>query len=206
MTKIKFCGMRRPEDVAAANETKPEYVGFVLAPQFWRHITRETAGALKSALDPEIQAVGVFVDNPFDEVLGYLNDGIIDMAQLHGHEDDDFIRRLQAESGKKVIKAFKIQSAEDIERAYRSPADFVLLDSGTGTGELFDHSLIKGFGRDYFLAGGLSPQNAAEAVSSLRPYAVDVSSGIETDKVKDIEKMRAFAHAVRAANAGTTSL
>lgn len=206
MTKIKFCGMRRIEDVAAANGIKPEYVGFVLAPQFWRHITRGTAGVLKSALDPEIQAVGVFVDNPFDEVLGYLNDGIIDMAQLHGHESDDFIRRLQAESGKKVIKAFKIQSAEDIERAYRSPADFVLLDSGTGTGELFDHSLIRDFGRNYFLAGGLSPQNAAEAVSSLRPYAVDVSSGIETDKVKDIEKMRAFAHAVRAANAGTTSL
>lgn len=197
MTKTKFCGMRRLEDIAAANEIKPEYVGFVLAPQFWRHISRETARVLKAALSPDIQAVGVFVDNPFEEVLSYLRSGIIDIAQLHGQEDDEFIRRLQSESGKKVIKAFKIASAKDIERAYNSPADMVLLDSGTGTGELFDHSLIRGFGRDYFLAGGLDPNNVGAAVRNLTPYAVDVSSGIETEKLKDKEKMRAFAQAVR---------
>lgn len=200
MTRIKFCGMRRPEDIAAANEIKPEYVGFVLAPQFWRHISRETAKALKTALSPEIQAVGVFVDNPFEEVLSYLQSGIIDIAQLHGHEDDEFIKRIQSESGKKVIKAFKITSAEDLELAYNSPADMVLLDSGTGTGELFDHSLIRDFGREYFLAGGLDPENVGKAVRSLAPYAVDVSSGIETNKIKDKEKMRAFAQAVRGRN------
>lgn len=205
MTRIKFCGMRRPEDITVANEIKPEYVGFVLAPRFWRHISRETTKALKTALSPEIQAVGVFVDNPFEEVLSYLQSGIIDIAQLHGHEDNEFIKRIQSESGKKVIKAFKITSAEDLERAYNSPADMVLLDSGTGTGELFDHSLIRGFGREYFLAGGLDPENVGEAVRSLAPYAVDVSSGIETDKIKNKEKMRAFAQAVRT-NAGTTSL
>ena len=197
MTKIKFCGMRRPEDIAAANEIKPEYIGFVLAPQFWRHISRETARALKAALSPDIQAVGVFVDNPFEEVLSYLQSDIIDIAQLHGQEDDEFIRRLQSESGKKVIKAFKITSAGDLERACGSPADMVLLDSGTGTGELFDHSLIRGFGRDYFLAGGLDPHNVGAALRNLTPYAVDVSSGIETEKLKDKEKMRAFAQAVR---------
>lgn len=198
MTKIKFCGMRRMEDIAAANELKPEYIGFVLAPKFWRHVTCDAAAALKAALAPDIQAVGVFVDNPFDEVLSYLKNGIIDIAQLHGHEDDDFIRRLQSESGKQVVKAIKITSPEDLDLAYRSPADIVLLDSGTGTGELFDHSLIRDFGREYFLAGGLDHENVADAVDKLKPYAVDVSSGIETDKIKDIQRMRAFAHAVRA--------
>lgn len=197
MTKIKFCGMRTLDAIAAANEIKPEYVGFVLAPQFWRHISPDTAKDLKSALNPAIKAVGVFVDNPFEEVSYLLESGVIDLAQLHGSEDDSFIRRLQNQAHKPVIKAFKVETAEDVKRAQESPADFVLLDSGTGTGRSFDWTLIQDFGRDYFLAGGLCPENVREAIEKCRPYAVDVSSGIETDRVKVPAKMHDFANKVR---------
>lgn len=197
MTKIKFCGMRTLEATAIANEIMPDYVGFVLAPQFWRHITPDTAKELRAALNPDIKTVGVFVDNPFEEIKNLLDSGVIDLAQLHGSEDEDFIRRLQKASQKPIIKAFKIEMAKDIERAQASPADYVLLDSGAGTGESFDWSLIRNFGRDYFLAGGLCPENVREAIEKCRPYAVDVSSGIETDKIKDPAKMRDFAKKVR---------
>ena len=188
MTKIKFCGLRSVSDIEAVNLLRPDFAGFVLAPKFWRCISRETAREMKAALSPEIPAVGVFVDN-----------GIIDIAQLHGAEDESFIKGLQSR-GFKVIKAFKIGSESDAERARRSPADLILLDSGTGTGRLFDWSLIENFGRDYILAGGLTPDNAADAVRRCRPYCVDVSSGIETDRTKDKEKMRRFIEAVRSEN------
>ncbi len=197
MTKIKFCGLRTLRDIGYVNELKPEYAGFVLAPKFWRCVSRETAAELKKALLSEIKAVGVFVDNPYDEVKEYLKSGIIDIAQLHGAEDGGFITRLREETGKPVIKAFKIASAGDVEFALRSPADFILLDAGTGSGVGFDWSLTDGIGRDYFLAGGLNPENVSEAVRALHPYTVDVSSGTETDKIKDFAKMKAFAEAVR---------
>lgn len=197
MTGIKFCGMRSLRDIGYVNLLLPEYVGFVLAPKFWRCISHGTAAELKKALNPEIRAVGVFVDNPFEEVSELLNSGIIDIAQLHGSEDENYIARLRERNGKPVIKAFKIAAKSDIERAENSPADLVLLDAGTGSGVGFDWSLIQGFRRDYFLAGGLTPENVSEAVKMLRPYAVDVSSGIESDKIKDFAKMKAFADAVR---------
>ncbi len=199
MTKIKFCGLRSVSDIEAVNLLRPDFAGFVLAPKFWRCVSRETAKEMKAALSPEIPAVGVFVDNGFDEVAGYLEDGIIDIAQLHGAEDESFIKMLQS-CGFKVIKAFKIGSESDAERARLSPADLILLDSGTGTGKLFDWSLIENFGRDFILAGGLTPENAADAVRRCRPYCVDVSSGIETDRNKDKEKMRRFIEAVRSEN------
>ena len=194
MTKIKFCGLRLKNDVLLANEIKPDFAGFILSDRFWRFA--EDFMSIRPMLDKNISAVGVFVDNPSDEVIKYVKSGMIDYAQLHGREDEDYIKRVR-DSGGRVIKAFKIETADDLERAYLSPADLVLLDSGTGTGISFDWSLIKSFGRDYILAGGLDPENAGEAVRRLRPYAVDVSSGIETDRVKDGEKMRKFAENVR---------
>ncbi len=196
MTKIKFCGIRSPETAEIINEIRPDFVGFVLAPKFWRCIDRETLGLLCRKIDRDIPRVGVFVDNPFDEAAELLKSGIIDYAQLHGSEDERFIERLQ-KAGGKVIKAFKIASLSDAERALLSPADYVLLDSGTGSGELFDWSFAKRFGREFFLAGGLCPENAAEAVKTCRPFALDVSSGIETNGAKDPDKMRRFAEAVR---------
>ena len=197
MTKIKFCGMRRPEDIEAANEILPDFIGFILAPKFWRYVPLDTVKNLASMADPKIKRVGVFVDNPESDVLEALKSGAVDMAQLHGGEDKEYIKKIQRAASKPVIKAFKITCAEDIKKASESPADLILLDAGTGTGERFDWSLIKNIGRDFILAGGLNSENVREAVERFHPYAVDLSSGIETDKVKDPSKMRAVAEAVR---------
>ena len=197
MTKIKFCGLTRTGDIEAANELKPDYIGFVFWPKSKRAVTAEEAKTLKAKLDPSIKAVGVFVDEDMEAVKSLLDGGIIDIAQLHGHEDEDYITGLKEASGKPVIKAFKIRSEEDIRKAEASPADIVLLDAGMGDGVTFDWSLIKNAGRPYFLAGGLDPDNAADAVRTLHPYALDVSSGIETDGLKDTNKMAAFAASVR---------
>ena len=197
MTKIKFCGLTRTGDIEAANELKPDYIGFVFWPKSKRAVTAGQAKTLKAKLDPSIKAVGVFVDEDMEAVKSLLDGGIIDIAQLHGHEDEDYITGLKKASGKPVIKAFKIRSEEDIRKAEASPADLVLLDAGMGDGVTFDWSLIKNTGRPYFLAGGLDPDNAADAVRTLHPYALDVSSGIETDGLKDTNKMAAFAASVR---------
>lgn len=196
MTKIKFCGLRRPEDVDYANIILPDFIGFILSPRFHRFVPRKTLAELSGRADRRIVRVGVFVDNPVGEVLEILGSGAIDMAQLHGNEDGEFIERVKRESGKPVIKAFKITSKEDVGRAKASPADFVLLDAGTGAGERFDWSLIENVGREFFLAGGITPENAREAAAH-KPYAVDVSSGIERDGFKDFGKMKALAEAVR---------
>ena len=197
MTKIKFCGMRRPEDIEAANEILPDFIGFILAPRFWRYVPLDTVKNLASMADPKIKRVGVFVDNPESDVLEALKSGAVNMAQLHGGEDEEYIKKIQRAASKPVIKAFKITCAKDIKKASESPADLILLDAGTGTGERFDWSLIKNIGRDFILAGGLNSENVREAVERFHPYAVDLSSGIETDKVKDPSKMRAVAEAVR---------
>lgn len=196
MTKIKFCGLMSENDIAYANEIRPEYIGFVFASFSRRCIDKEHASHLKSLLDDDIKAVGVFVDEDIDNVASYLNEGIIDIAQLHGNEDDEYIKKLKDMTGKPVIKAFKIGSLDDIDKALKSKADHILLDAGSGDGRVFDWSYLKDIKRDYFLAGGLDETNAALAVM-LEPYGVDVSSGIETDGKKDKEKMKAFAANVR---------
>ncbi len=197
MTKIKFCGLSREEDIKAVNELKPDYIGFVFWPRSSRVVTREKASQLKPILNPSIKAVGVFVDEDIEVIKSLLDDGIIDIAQLHGHEDDDYINELKTSSGKPVIKAFKIRSEEDGKLAEASTADMVLLDSGMGTGKTFNWEIIKGVNRPYFLAGGLAPDNAADAIRELHPYALDVSSGIETEGIKDTKKMADFYEAVR---------
>lgn len=197
MTKIKLCGLSRPCDIEAANELKPEYIGFVFVSNRRRYITFEKAKELKQLLDPEIGAVGVFINENPESVACLLNHGVIDIAQLHGSEDEDYIKQLRALTDKPIIRAFRIESARDIEDAEHCSADYVLLDSGAGTGTMFDWNLIQNVKRPYFLAGGLSPDNVGDAVKMLRPFAVDVSSGIETDGVKDKIKMAAFVAAVR---------
>ena len=197
MTKIKFCGLTGDCDIDAANELRPEYVGFVFAPKSKRYVTPERAAELKRRLADGIKAVGVFVNDNLYHVAELLNRGVIDIAQLHGSEDEEYIGHLRQLTGKPVIRAFRIKTAEDIAEAEKCTADHVLLDSGAGTGEVFDWKLIKNMKRPYFLAGGLSPDNVENAVEQLSPYAVDVSSGIETEGVKDKAKMAAFAAAVR---------
>ena len=201
MTKIKLCGLSRPCDIRTANELRPDYIGFVFAPKSHRYVTPGQAAELKKLLSPGIQAVGVFVREDPRAVAALLRDGIIDIAQLHGGEDDAYLRSLRALTDRPVIQAFRIDTAADIRRAGNSSADFILLDSGEGgTGTSFDWTLLGALSRPCFLAGGLDPGNVGEAVRTLHPYAVDVSSGIETGGRKDSAKMKAFVTAVRAAD------
>lgn len=197
MTRIKLCGITELNTIDAVNELKPEYIGFVFAKKSKRFLTPENAEKLKKGLDRAIQAVGVFVDAPEEQVAELLNNGIIDMAQLHGREDESYIQRLRCLTDKPIIKAFVITGKEDIERIEKSSADYVLVDSGTGSGKAFDWSLTKEIKRPFFLAGGLNAGNVDEAVMQINPYAVDVSSGIEANGHKDKEKMTAFVDAVR---------
>ena len=197
MTKIKLCGLRREADIAAANELAPDYAGFVLAPGSRRAVSPAQVAVLCAMLRPDIPAVGVFVDAPLAEVMRLLENGTLDLAQLHGSEDADYVRALQNETGRQVIQAFRIRTEEDAARAAESPAEYILLDAGAGDGRTFSWELVSEIRRPYFLAGGLTPENAPLAVKQLHPYALDVSSGIETDGWKDPEKMRAFVRAVR---------
>lgn len=197
MTKIKLCGLSRPCDIEVANELKPDYIGFVFAPKSKRYVTPEKAMKLKQMLMPEIQAVGVFVNEELQNVAKLLQDNIIDIAQIHGGEDEEYIARLRQLTDKPIIKAFRIKTSSDIEKIEQCSADYVLLDSGAGTGTVFDWNLIQNIAKPYFLAGGLDSDNVADAVKTLCPYAVDVSSGIETSGLKDKTKMAAFVAAVR---------
>lgn len=198
MTKIKLCGLQSLNDVTAANVVQPDYIGFVFAKTSKRFVIPQTAEELRKKLDRKIAVVGVFVNEPVEVVAALLNKGIIDMAQLHGNESEEYIKLLRKKTDKKLIKAFSVNEAKNLQAAYACSADYILLDSGSGgTGKSFDWSILQDFGRPYFLAGGLNINNVSEAVSRLYPYAVDVSSGVETDGRKDDVKMAAFINAVR---------
>ncbi len=196
MIKIKLCGLSRTSDITAANELRPEYIGFVFAPKSRRYVSDEKAKELKCLLAPEIKAVGVFADDMPEHIVECLEQGLIDIVQLHGNEDKDYITRLKQMTDKPIIKAFRIEKKEDVDTAQNSTADMVLLDAGEGSGTTFDWNLIHNMRRPYFLAGGLSPENVRDA-AKLKPYALDVSSGIETDGMKDKIKMAAFVDTVR---------
>ena len=196
MTKVKFCGLSRPVDIEAVNRLKPEYIGFVFAKKSRRYVSEEQAAALKKMLDPSIKAVGVFVKEEHSLIVGLVEKGIIDIIQLHGGEDETYIDRLRKLTSAPVIQAFTVRNPEDILPVERSSADFILLDAGAGAGSSFDWRLAEGVKRPYFLAGGLTPENAGAAIAQLRPYALDVSSGIETGGKKDSDKMAAFMAAV----------
>ena len=191
-TKIKICGLKRPEDITYVNEAKPDYCGFIIEfPKSSRNVTGALVRELTAKLNPDIIPVGVFVNAAPERVEELLLDGTIHIAQLHGQEDEAYIRRIQKNTGHQVIKVFSVKTAQDIENALKSPADYILLDQGGGgTGQTFDWSLIPEIDRPFFLAGGLQAENLTEAMEAVRPYAVDLSSGIESDRKKDPEKMR----------------
>ena len=197
MTKIKLCGLSRIEDIEAANNLKPDFIGFVFAAKSKRRVSHLKAAERKSKLNPETKAVGVFLDDDLDTVGALMNLGIVDMVQLHGSEDEEYIAKLRAITDKPIIKAFIINNENDVRRAEESSADYILLDGGKGEGSAFNWKLLEEIKRPFFLAGGLNADNAEAAVADLHPFAVDVSTGIETDGVKDKEKMTAFVSAVR---------
>ena len=198
MTEIKICGLTREADIDYVNEAKPDYIGFILNfPKSRRNLTPEQAAALRSRLSPDIMAVGVFVDRPVEEVVRATETVGLDAIQLHGHEDNAYIAALRERTALPIWKAFKIRTANDLAAAKKSPADEILLDNGYGTGEAFDWSLADGIKRPFLLAGGLTPENLPDALRSLRPKLVDISSGVETDGRKDRNKILAAVRAAR---------
>ena len=197
MTKIKLCGIRRLCDIEYVNKLQPEYVGFVFAKGSKRYISPETAVCLKQHLDPAIASVGVFVNEETDKIIDLYNRELIRVIQLHGDENEDEIERIKSKTNGVIIKAFRIKHEKDLELAKSSSADYVLLDSGCGTGETFDWTLLQKMERPFFLAGGLTPENVQQAIQMFHPFAVDASSSLETDGWKDFRKMAAFTDAVR---------
>ena len=184
MSRIKICGLRRPEDIAAVNEARPDYCGFIVEyPKSRRSIDRTT---LRELVREKIVPVGVFVNATKELVAELLEEGTIQIAQLHGQESQEYIQELKVLTEKPLIQAFSIKSKEDVERARESVADYILLDQGSGgTGKVFDWSLVGEVGRPYFLAGGLDVENLREAIGLLHPWAVDLSSSLEIDGMKD---------------------
>ena len=200
--KIKLCGIFRDCDIDYVNEALPDYIGFiVMFPKSHRNIDLDTALRLKSKLDPRIKSVAVSVNADLEKFAEFAKSGAADLLQCHGSEDADYIARLHEITNVPIIKAVKVTSSDDVLVADSIGADFLLLDSGTGSGTAFDHTLIpNGIKTPFFLAGGLTPENVAEAarrVSRCQPYGMDMSSGIETNKLKDREKILAAVGAVR---------
>lgn len=216
MTRFKICGLRRREDIEYANEVKPDYAGFILSEASFRYVPADRLKELSGLLLPEIRRVGVFVDASPETEAQYVKQGLIDVIQLHGREDNDHIKKLRnilsdydEKKGKKtgIIKAVRVRDRSDILAAKDSEADILLMDayvkgSSGGNGVSFNWELLEGFDRKYFLAGGLDPGNVAGAIRKMHPYGVDASSSLETGKHKDLEKMKAFAEAVRSTGEG----
>lgn len=195
---IKVCGLSRSQDIEAVNRAKPDFAGFIVNfPKSHRSIDPHRLATLSSGLDEGIKAVGVFVDQPPRLIADLVRSGAIDMVQLHGSEDDGYIARLRAMCDVPVIKAFKVRGSQDVREAEASSADFILLDNGCGTGARFDWNAVGEVSRPFILAGGLTPQDIPEALDRLHPWAVDLSSGLETGKKKDPAKIARAVEAVR---------
>lgn len=199
-TKIKICGLYRKQHVDYANTVKPDYAGFVFYPPSHRYVDREEMKRLREQLSHKIPAVGVFVNVPMEEVASYIEEGLIQIAQLHGAETGGDIRKLRMLAPKAEIwKAFKIRDAGTLSEAQNSEADRILLDNGYGTGKCFDWQLLKtqAPARPYLLAGGLRMENIEEALERFTPWGVDISSGVETEKEKDFDKIRNMIEIIR---------
>ena len=192
MAKIKLCGLFRPEDIAAANEAKPDYIGFVFA-NSRRRVSFAQAAALREQLAPGILPVGVFVNADIAEICALYRAGVIAIAQLHGGESEDDILALKQACNVPILQALNIENASQA-----SPlAEYHLYDHGSGgTGEQFDWRQLQNIKQDYFLAGGIGLHNIDEALSQ-NPFAIDISSGAETGGRKDREKMIALVERVR---------
>lgn len=196
-TELKICGLSRMEDVIAVNRHGADYAGFVFFKKSKRYIDPYKAGELIEFLRSDIKSVGVFLDEPLDSVISTARISGVEMIQLHGHESEEYVEYVKRTLERPVIKAFKADEEGALEKALHTTADYVLIDSGAGSGKKFDWNILKDFKREYFLAGGLDPDSVGEAISILEPFAVDVSSGVETDGIKDEKKIESFIKAVK---------
>ena len=199
MTRIKICGLSRPCDIAFVNEARPDWCGFIIDfPRSHRSVTPREALALRRQLAPGIVPVGVTVDQPVEAVAALLRSGAVDVAQLHGTEGESYLAALRTLApGHPLWKAFTLRTPDDLTAALASGADMILLDSSKGTGQTFDWSLLRGVARPFLLAGGLTPENIPRAVRAVHPWGVDLSSGVETDRRKDRDKILAAVAAAR---------
>ena len=245
MSRVKICGLRREDDIRIVNRVLPDYIGFVFAPS-QRQVDVPTAAALKKILDPRIEAVGVFVNESIETIAELYRNKIIDLAQLHGDEDEAYIARLKERCGCPIIKAVRVgntlpplpdgadyllfdtlpkqcdllvtptpslraqRSNPEVKdaalpldchvalRASRNDGEGVTCNQRGGTGQAFDWNILTNYtGLPYFLSGGLGVHNVSEAIKALSPYCVDVSSGVESDGVKNEKKIDDFVHLVR---------
>lgn len=211
-TKLKICGIKRKEDIAIINKYDIDYVGFVFADSS-RKVSNETAAILSDELKrlnndkygnkdySNIIPVGVFVNDHIDRIVNLFADGIISIAQLHGDEDEEYIKSLKVKALEKtgqdllIIKSIVIKTEDDALKWQSSICDYLLLDSGKGSGKTFNWDLIpnnmkKSFDKPFFLAGGLNSNNLAIAIEEFKPFAVDLSSGVEIDGFKDEKKIK----------------
>ncbi len=203
MVKVKICGMRRVEDIEMANKYNPDYIGFVFA-ESPRKVSYEQAKELSCLLSDEIVPVGVFVNEHMKLIVDLFREGIIEIAQLHGDEDEKYIKDLKdksiEETGKEIPVINAIEIKDDIDfndtvlKWRDSLSDYFILDSGKGSGKTFNWSLIdknsEFFKNSIFLAGGLNSENLTSAIEEFNPFAVDLSSSVETDGFKDEEKIK----------------
>ena len=201
MTKIKICGLTSIDDILTVNEYQPDYVGFVFAKKSRRFISAKQAARFKQHLSKQITAVGVFVNEPKERVAELLNQNIIQIAQLHGNETDQEIVWIKQQTEKPVIKAVSMHRKDDIPYWQKSSADYLLFDNGTGgTGMAFDWNLLTESDKPYFLAGGIHSGNLAKALTK-DAYAIDLSSGVETNGTKDPDKIAEIIRMVRGTSA-----
>ncbi|KAF3300458.1 phosphoribosylanthranilate isomerase [Carnobacterium sp. PL24RED07] len=199
MVKVKICGLRRPEDIEAANAAKPDYVGFIFVPETKRYVKPDLAASFRRDLAADIQTVGVFVNAPIEEVVAICQAGTIDLVQLHGEEDQAYIAHLKGQVDQHIIKSVAVGDELVVDP---NQADYLLFDSLSpsrgGSGKTFNWEMVPAYqDRPFFLAGGLGVENIEEALKVVRPYAVDASSSLETDGVKDPVKMQEFVAKIR---------
>ena len=199
MVKIKICGLKRLEDIDVVNKYKPDYIGFVFADSK-RKVSHKLASEMKSNLSSGIVSVGVFVDADADEIIKLFDECVIEIAQLHGSESEDYIRNLKENTNYelKIINAIEMSDEKDLMEYDNSISDYLLLDSGKGSGKTFDWNLIRNdLTKDFFLAGGINISNISKAIEEFKPYAIDLSSGVETDGFKDEFKIKEIMEVIR---------
>lgn len=203
MTRIKICGMRRVDDILYVNKYRPDYAGFILSEGFKRTIGFDSFCELDSRLDKDIKRVGVFVNEPTESILKYYADKL-DVIQLHGEENAEYISKLRENSGCEIWKAVRAKCADDIAKADALPVHKLLIDSFSagsygGTGKRVDLDIFSqvNISKPFFLAGGLNEENVCEAIERIRPYGVDFSSSVETDGWKDENKIKRIVETIR---------
>lgn len=199
MVKIKICGLKRLEDIEIVNKYRPDYIGFVFA-ESKRKVSHDLALDMKKNLSSDIVSVGVFVNAEISEILTLFDNGVIDVAQLHGNESEDYINSLKEKTNNElvIINAIEMSDDKNLLEYDKSSCDFLLLDSGKGSGKTFDWRLIrKDLKKDFFLAGGINSGNIEKAIVEFNPYAIDLSSSVETNGFKDENKIREIMEVIR---------